>query len=206
MSKIGRIIQLLNLLYHRQSVTIDKIKEQCGISERTVYRYMRSISEANVPVYFDKGYGGFRINKSIGPDIGGWIPSEVALIIAALQYFANELDNGYRGELETLIERIISQQNLPFEQFWQSWKQSLSLSQKDLESLRTLLTSTLISFAVDHSRKVCLNVSEIGNQEPHSFTISDPVLRFKGEWIVSENKESGNEPIPVSGVSSAKVL
>jgi len=206
MSKIGRVIRLLNLLYHRQVVTMDKIIEQCGISERTVYRYMRSISEANVPVYFDPDAGGFRINSDNCPNFGGWIPSEVALVIASLQYFANELNNGYRREIELLIERIVAQQSLPYEQFWRSWRQNLNLSQKDIDNLRSLLTSSLITFAVDQSRKVCLNVSENGNQEPHMFTLSDPVLKFKGEWTVTENREPGEEPIPISGVSSAKVL
>jgi predicted DNA-binding transcriptional regulator YafY len=193
----------MNLLYHRRSVTIDKIKDFCRVSERTAYRYIRALSEANVPVFYDSKRSGYRINESRTIDFGGWIPSEVALIVASLQYLADNLDNDYREDIENLLKRIVTQQSLPFERFWQAWKESLETS-KDPNELQRILTSTLINFAVNQNREVNLKLS---NQEDNGqLTIKEPVLRFSGNWVVSDAQQLDTRSVPVAEVDSAKVL
>lgn len=203
MSKLHKLIQIMNLLYHRRSVTIDKIKEFCRVSERTAYRYIRALSEANVPVFYDSKRSGYRINASRTIDFGGWIPSEVALIVASLQYLADNLDDDYREDIENLLKRIVTQQSLPFERFWQAWKESLETS-KDPNELQRILTSTLINFAVNQNREVNLKLS---NQEDNGqLTIKEPVLRFSGNWVVSDAQQLDMRSVPVAEVDSAKVL
>jgi len=203
MSKIQKLIQILNLLYHRRSVTIEKIKEFCRVSERTAYRYIRALSEANVPVFYDSKRAGYRINESRSIDFGGWIPSEVALIVASLQYFADNLDGNYKKDIENLLKRIVTQQSLPFERFWQAWKESLAQS-NDPNELQRILTSTLINFAVNQNREVNLRMSDLGDNG--QINIKEPVLRFTGNWVVSDAQRIEDNPVPVAEVNSAKVL
>lgn len=205
MSKLNKLIQILNLLYHRRTVTIEKIREFCRVSERTAYRYIRAISEANVPVYFDSDQSGYRLNKSRVIDFGGWITSEVALTVAALQYLANNLDDNYRKDIDLLLNRIITQQSLPFERFWESWKESLNRS-TDPEALQKLLTSTLINFAVNQNREITLKMSSGGGSDGNDLSIKEPVLQFKGNWMLSDAQHEGEKPVPVAAVDSAKVL
>jgi predicted DNA-binding transcriptional regulator YafY len=204
MSKLNKLIQILNLLYHRRTVTIEKIREFCRVSERTAYRYIRAISEANVPVYYDSDESGYRLNKSRVIDFGGWIPSEVALTIAALQYLANSLDDDYRKDIDLLLNRIVTQQSLPFERFWESWKESLSRS-TDPKALQQLLTSTLINFAVNQNREVSLKMNG-GESEEENLSIKEPVLQFKGNWVLSDAQHESEKPVPVAAVDSARVL
>ena len=203
MSKLNKLIQILNLLYHRRTVTIEKIREFCRVSERTAYRYIRAISEANVPVYYDSDQSGYRLNKSRVIDFGGWIPSEVALTIAALQYLGNNLDDNYRKDIDLLLNRIVTQQSLPFERFWESWKESLERSNP--ESLQKLLTSTLINFAVNQNREVSLKMNG-GETDVDQLSIKKPVLQFSGNWVLSDAQHQTEKPVPVAGVASAKVL
>lgn len=203
MSKLHKLIQILNLLYHRRSVTIEKIREFCRVSERTAYRYIRALSEANVPVFYDSKRSGYRINESRTIDFGGWIPSEVALIVASLQYLADNLDDDYRKDIENLLKRIVTQQSLPFERFWQAWKESLE-SSKDPNELQRILTSTLINFAVNQNREVNLKLSD--HEDNGQLTIKEPVLRFSGNWVVSDAQRLETRAVPVAEVDSAKVL
>ena len=203
MSKLNKLIQILNLLYHRRTVTIEKIREFCRVSERTAYRYIRAISEANVPVYYDSDQSGYRLNKSRVIDFGGWIPSEVALTVAALQYLANNLDDNYRKDIDLLLNRIVTQQSLPFERFWESWKESLERSNP--ESLQKLLTSTLITFAVNQNREVSLKMNG-GETDVDQLSIKKPVLQFSGDWVLSDAQHQSEKPVPVAAVASAKVL
>ncbi len=205
MSKLNKLIQILNLLYHRRSVTIERIKEFCGVSERTAYRYIRAISEANIPVYFDADELGYRVNRSRVIDFGGWLPSEVALVIAALQRLANDLGDDYREDINTLLKRIVSQQSLPFERFWQSWRESLENSGNS-EDLQRVLTSTLISFAVNENREVDLRVSSGDGTGEEKVAIKEPVLQFKGSWVLSDAQQAEDRSVPMATVDSAKVL
>ena len=205
MSKLNKLIEILNLLYHRRSVTIERIKEFCGVSERTAYRYIRAISEANIPVYYDANEPGYRVNKSRVIDFGGWLPGEVALVIASLQRLANDLDDDYRDDINLLIRRIVSQQSLPFERFWQSWKESLEKS-GDQGDLQRLLTSTLINFAVNENREVSLRVSSGENAGEETVSIKEPTLRFKGNWVLSDAQQGAGHAVPVAAVDSARVL
>jgi len=56
MAKYDRLLFILNLLRTRRNLNAAKIADECGVTERTIYRDVISISEANVPIYYDRGY------------------------------------------------------------------------------------------------------------------------------------------------------
>jgi len=64
MNKLRKIITLLRLLQENNVVSIRKIVKHCEISERTVYRYIKNLSEAGVPVFYDYHRGGYRLANS----------------------------------------------------------------------------------------------------------------------------------------------
>ena len=56
MAKYDRLLFILNLLRSRRNLNAVMIAAECGVTERTIYRDVISISEANVPIYYDRGY------------------------------------------------------------------------------------------------------------------------------------------------------
>ena len=56
MAKYDRLLFILNLLRSRKNMTAAKLAEECGVTERSIYRDLIALSEANVPIYFDRGY------------------------------------------------------------------------------------------------------------------------------------------------------
>jgi predicted DNA-binding transcriptional regulator YafY len=56
MSKSDRLLYEINLLKTRQTLYASDIARECGVSKRTVYRDILSLSSAKIPVYFDDGY------------------------------------------------------------------------------------------------------------------------------------------------------
>lgn len=56
MAKYDRLLFILNLLRTRRNLNAAMIADECGVTERTIYRDVISISEANVPIYYDRGY------------------------------------------------------------------------------------------------------------------------------------------------------
>lgn len=56
MSKYSRLLQILNLLRSRHGVSAKDLAEECQVSRRTIFRDILSLSSADIPVYYDKGY------------------------------------------------------------------------------------------------------------------------------------------------------
>lgn len=56
MAKYDRLLFILNLLRSRKNLTAAHLARECGVTERSIYRDLIALSEANVPIYFDRGY------------------------------------------------------------------------------------------------------------------------------------------------------
>jgi len=56
MSKYDRMLFILNILRSRRNLTAGNLANECGVTERSIYRDIISLSEANIPIYFDHGY------------------------------------------------------------------------------------------------------------------------------------------------------
>ncbi|UCG62062.1 MAG: YafY family transcriptional regulator [Candidatus Zixiibacteriota bacterium] len=56
MNKYDRMLHILNLLRTRRNLNAQKLADECGVTERSIYRDIISLSEMNVPIYYDKGY------------------------------------------------------------------------------------------------------------------------------------------------------
>jgi len=56
MKKYERLLFIINLLYSRHNLNAGDLARKCKVSRRTIYRDIMSLSEANIPVYYDNGY------------------------------------------------------------------------------------------------------------------------------------------------------
>ncbi len=56
MPKSDRLFYILNLLRARRNLNAIVLARECGVTERSIYRDILSLSEANVPIYYDNGY------------------------------------------------------------------------------------------------------------------------------------------------------
>jgi proteasome accessory factor B len=56
MSKYDRMLHILNLLRTRRNMNAERLAHECGVTERSIYRDIISLSEMNVPIFYDNGY------------------------------------------------------------------------------------------------------------------------------------------------------
>ncbi len=56
MAKYDRLLFILNLLRSRRNLNAVQIAGECEVTERTIYRDIISLSEAHIPIFYDKGY------------------------------------------------------------------------------------------------------------------------------------------------------
>jgi len=56
--QISRLLELIYILLHRKVVPARELAEQLGVSRRTIYRDIDTLSLAGIPIYTEKGKGG----------------------------------------------------------------------------------------------------------------------------------------------------
>ena len=56
MTKYDRLLHILNLLRCRRNLNAGMLAVECGVHERSIYRDIIALSEANIPIYYDNGY------------------------------------------------------------------------------------------------------------------------------------------------------
>ena len=69
---MNRLFEIVYVLLNKDRVTAKELSERFGVSQRTIYRDIDSLSIAGIPVYTEKGKGGgisllpgFTLNKSL---------------------------------------------------------------------------------------------------------------------------------------------
>jgi predicted DNA-binding transcriptional regulator YafY len=103
MRKMERLLYILSLLRTNHRLKASDLARKCGVSERTIYRDVISISEANIPIYFD---GGYRLLHD------GFLPpvnltdSESDFLLSLLRSTLFEGDKPYGKTARILMDKI----------------------------------------------------------------------------------------------------
>jgi len=204
MSKLEKIVYLINILHRRRCVTLEKIQEICKISQRTAFRYLNSISRANIPVYYDKALRGYRVDPRDSFSIEDLSASDAVLLLVALHVLLQKLDNVYVEEVRQLENKILSRLTFPLEEVWESFGIRSEEALK-FENISDLVTSLLVHTSVINNRKLALVLAD-ANQCTRAVEIANPSLTFKQEWRLKDSLSDNKEAIRISKIRKATVV
>jgi|WetSurMetagenome_2_1015567.scaffolds.fasta_scaffold382380_1 predicted DNA-binding transcriptional regulator YafY len=202
MDKLSKILRLVMLLQSRRQVTATTIQRVCRIHARTMYRYINTISEADIPVYYDRPTRSYRLTSTSSPVLEGTTVGEGVMLAMGLQLLRAHVSQDYQTEIDPLLQKIVSHQTFPLEEV-------LPLSERDLSSslrrsdLTTTLSWSLVQAAIVGRRRVTIKV---GSPRPQELQIDEPHLRFRDEWSIQSRREPGHSATPLSRVRRVKVV
>jgi len=114
MNSNERRLNLILLLQSKQKWNVDQLAEHFEVSRRTIFRDLRTLSELNVPVTYDKdsGYGMMK-GYSIPPIM--FSPKEISTILVGLSFVKSQIDNTLVQDakaVETKIQSILPSDDL----------------------------------------------------------------------------------------------
>ncbi|UCE24266.1 MAG: HTH domain-containing protein [Candidatus Zixiibacteriota bacterium] len=204
MGKLKRVLSLINLLTHRQQVTLDTIKNACGIPERTAYRYLRDISEANFPVYFDRDSRAYRLDRQAVTRIDQFNLEETILILVGLRRLLAGLNDEYKQDAEALVNKLLVRQPMPLEEVVDAYEHQLD-SLSDQTNCSYLISSLLISAAIRCDKKVRISVDS-DNSDVGDVKIDNPALRFKKHWQLVDADGSTTESADFLRIKKVSII
>lgn len=105
MNRIDRLTAIIIYLQGRSHVTVDKLSERYSISQRTVYRDLRALQEAGVPIGSEEGKGYFIVKGYHLPPVM-FEKNEVAALLAGermiQKWSETELGQSYASALDKI--------------------------------------------------------------------------------------------------------
>lgn len=107
MSKISHLIELMITLQYKGLTTASELAESLNVDKKTIYRYVNSLNEANIPVRTKKGrYGGFYIDEEFYMKSVKLSCKELESLLMAAEILTKE--NGFirEKELKTAVSKI----------------------------------------------------------------------------------------------------
>ncbi len=199
MEKLVRLVRLVNLLTHRKGVDLATIMKTCDVPRRTAFRYLNVVSEAGIPVYFDKHARQYRVNNAYSATIANLSQQELLYILLGLNILSTRVDDNYQDDLKNLVMKLCERQPIEIEKLTADAELEKELSEF-LTNGSAWLTSKIIDFAVTLNQPLRVQVLDDSGAR-QEFDIELPVMEFDYEWMISSAKDSTEHPpIPLSKV------
>ena len=198
------MLRLINLLNHRKTVTIEMIHKICGIPRRTAFRYLSTLSEENIPVYFDKDLWGYRLVCESGRVASELDLHHAVLLVTCLRIAQQHLNEDYRKEVDNLILLLTAAQRHAIEEIDNCT--SFIRSRETLAPDHTLdVTSALVNAAVQMSKKIEVTTTS-GKGGTTSAIYTNPNLVFQREWRVEQRQSDGSNSSLIESTAKVRIL
>lgn len=194
MSKLDKLLLLLNLLHNRPYVTIEKIAAECGVGVRTAYRYINSLSSARFPVDYDRNVRGYYLVDRVSL-ISTLTADEAAIILFGVVMLEHSLlPEGLASarRVRTKLEEKLSSRA---QEILAAGSNLLSMANTP-EYLRDYLLMSL----VNHARANGLNLTvqyQSDDKETNLVQIGKPTILFDREWMIcGQRSDFDGVPVP----------
>ncbi|MFL0194527.1 helix-turn-helix transcriptional regulator [Clostridium sp. WILCCON 0269] len=109
MSKISNLLEMIIILQYKELTTASELSEILKVDKKTIYRYINSLNEADIPVCTKKGrYGGFYIDKSFYMKPANLSEEELKALLMVAKVFTEKVGFIYERDLKSAVHKIKS--------------------------------------------------------------------------------------------------
>jgi predicted DNA-binding transcriptional regulator YafY len=193
------MLELLSLLNRRPSVTLGDMLRLCDIPRRTAYRYLNELSQADVPVYYDRDIGAYRLVRHSSVKFESLSKQQLFLLTACTQLMVRHLGDGYASQLRV---------------FFRHAAQNLSASAEEL--LAALGTTAGVADSIDYASELNLLLCQLAAIEQIPVTIflsrvdegvgearkiERPAILFREGWRVKDLEQPDHGGVELAAIS-----
>lgn len=195
MPKIDKLLILLELLGNRQVVSVSEIMEACHITERTVFRYLNTLADANFPYEYDYDLGGYRLlgKRNL---LAQFSDSEMAVL-----YYGTLLLEQFAGKsaldsIKSARVKLESRLSKKLQQMLDAGREMM-LGASQTGGLTDLVVMSMLLLASRQGAAVKVNYIDVGG-DTQELLINRPKIIYDREWLVGEESgPSGQVRVPI---------
>jgi predicted DNA-binding transcriptional regulator YafY len=198
MSKTDRLLFILNLIRSRKNYRAKDLAKECGVSERTIYRDIITLSSAHVPIYFNDGYK-FLADAFLPPlnfSLDGYVTLYLGLNSEIVNSSPAVKESGKRAlaKLESLIPESLKDEYLKIKQ-----KIDIELKSQNQDSKCSLIFS-LLKQALIKEIKVELKLLSEKSTKIVKDVIPEKLLNKGGDWFLVATIGGKREEIKINQI------
>ncbi|ADK16599.1 MULTISPECIES: helix-turn-helix transcriptional regulator [Clostridium] len=109
MSKISNLLEIIIMLQYKGLTTASELSEILEVDKKTIYRYIRNLNEASVPIYTKKGRnGGFYIDQNFYIKPSNLSENELEALLMAEEILTSKNGFVYEKDLKNAIFKVKS--------------------------------------------------------------------------------------------------
>ena len=179
MTRLSRLTNILLQLQAKRVVTAQDLAEKFGITQRTVYRDIKALEEAGVPIIGEAGRGyTLRQDYRVPPVM--FTEHEVNALLTALKYLQKNPDTSVQENLNSIVTKIKSIIRYSAKEKAESLEDRMRVYSAD-NSFRTNLLSG-IQAAITNCSVVHMSYNGL-----HSRTVSQRKVEPLAVYLTKEN-------------------
>lgn len=201
---ISHALKILTLLSSRRRVTRSELMKECELSKRSIYRYVTKLSEANIPIYFDRNYGGYRLAREMSIPTNYFSEFDIVLMRLGLEMLRPKLDGRYETSIEIIVS-LLDRLSLGVMGSELGASVDMLANYLDSDNLAQLVSHNFVLRAGWLSRGVRVDVLDVDGVRSTK-TIKKPGLLLKDEWYLQDLRDSKKEDIPLSLIIDMKLI
>ena len=109
--KFDRLLKILNLLDRGGSFTSTQLAEECGVDQRTVFRYLNSLKDTGFPIDYDEArktylfLEGYKLRKT-------FLDTDEILALAVAKQLLKSMGNAFDDAIDKLEKKIVESTRL----------------------------------------------------------------------------------------------
>lgn len=195
-TKLTNLLRIVSLLQNRSSLSVETTRKECGISSRTVYRYIDQISSSGFPVWYDPDLGGYRMHSSKNV-LASLSATEAAILLIGLLFVEESLADEMIETVNLLREKLESKLSIDKQELLASCFINLVPSHIP-EGLKKRILIALARLAQSFDRVIeVIYIDE--EQKRQTRVLRSPRLAFDRGWKLTA-AQSVQAPIDIASV------
>lgn len=186
MGRVNNILYLTNLLHEKGSINVNEIRKFCKVSERTAYRYLSTMSKANIPLYYDLDTRSYRLMQSQTLSTNELSLHDIVLLLCSLASVRKSDNMAYSDNIDRLVNRLVARYPFGLSEVWEVLKRNSSGNSGDPNSFS--ISHVMIMVAMLLKLKISIQVKD-KDGSISSYQIALPKLVFNKSWNVIDAKQ-----------------
>lgn len=184
-AQLTRVLRLLELLRSRKTVDMATLERESGVSQRSVFRYLKAMQDAGIPIDYDRHTRSYRLDRTRESSPWNLELNEIGLVVFALDLLGLHVGEQPRLMIAAARGKILDQQPLASHAVFDSFRNNVS-NLLALPDLTPALIMAQLNVAIEMEKAVEVEV-KISDSDTTTARVEQPQARFTdSKWWLCE--------------------